>query len=190
MSAGESTVKTWIPVAAPEVPLEATHAAAAGAGGPPLEFSAAAKKRIQQIYSRYPTREAALLPVLRVAEREFNGIGQRAIECVAGEMGLSPASVYGVFTFYTHFRREGEGKYILQVCATLPCALRGCREVVHHLENRLGIAAGQTTVDGRFTLKKVECLGSCDTAPVVQINDDYHEGLTIEKLDGILNSLP
>ncbi len=189
MKDGASAVKTWIPVAGPEVPYEATPAAAE-TGGPPLEFSPAAKKRIQEIYLRYPTREAALLPVLRVAEKEFDAIGQQAIECVAREMGLSPAAVYGVFTFYTHFRREGEGKYILQVCATLPCALRGCRDIVHHLEKRLGIAPGRTTADGRFTLKKVECLGSCDTAPVVQINDDYHEGLTIEKLDGILDALP
>ncbi|MGH9360881.1 MAG: NAD(P)H-dependent oxidoreductase subunit E, partial [Thermoanaerobaculia bacterium] len=74
--------------------------------------------------------------------------------------------------------------------ATLPCALRGCREVVRHLEERLGVPAGGTTADGRFTLKKVECLASCDTAPVVQINDDYHEDLSIEKLDAILDALP
>ena len=71
----------------------------------------------------------------------------------------------------------------------MSCALRGCRDIVHHLEEKLGIQAGETTADGRFTLKKVECLGSCDTAPVVQINDDYHESLTVEKLDAILEGL-
>jgi NADH-quinone oxidoreductase subunit E len=159
------------------------------APGARLEFSAAARERIARHFSRYPTREAALLPVLRVAEEEFGGIGQEAIECVAREMGLSPGYVFGVFTFYTHFRRKGEGKYLLQVCSTLPCALRGCQEVVHHLEEKLGIRPGETTPDGRFTLKKVECLASCDTAPVVQVNDDYHENLTLEKLDRLLSTL-
>ena len=154
-----------------------------------LEFSPEAKKEIEWLYSRYPERQAALLPVLRVAEREFGGIGPDAIRCVAKEMGLSPGFIYGVFTFYTHFRREGEGKYIVQVCSTLPCALRGCRDVVRHLSERFGVRPGETTEDGRFTLKKVECLASCDTAPVVQINDDYHENLTLERLDEILDGL-
>ncbi|MBI4602892.1 MAG: NAD(P)H-dependent oxidoreductase subunit E [Planctomycetes bacterium] len=166
---------------------EATERAG-GAG--PREFSEAAKRRIEWLYSRYPVREAALLPVLRLAEEEFGAIDGPAIECVAREMGISPGHVYGVFTFYTHYRREGDGKYVLQVCSTLPCALRGCRDVVHHLEERLGIGPGETTPDGRFTLKKVECLGSCDTAPVVQVNEDYHENLTLEKLDAILDALP
>ncbi len=153
-----------------------------------VEFSAEAKKKIEWIYTRYPNREAALLPVLRVAEKEFDGIGAAAIDCIAREMGLSPGYIYGVFTFYTHYKRAGEGKYVLQVCATLPCALRGCRDVVHHLEDKLGIKPGETTEDGKFTLKKVECLASCDTAPVVQINDDYHENLTLEDLDKLLES--
>lgn len=163
---------------------------AAGAPTSGLRFSPPSKVRIEKLYPRYPTREAALLPVLRIAEEEFGGIGEAEIECVARELGLSPAYVLGVFSFYTHFRRKGEGKYILQVCATLSCALRGCRELVRHLEGKLGIRPGETTPDGRFTLKKVECLGSCDTAPVIQINDDYHEKLTLEKLDEILEGLP
>ena len=152
-------------------------------------FSEEAKKRIEWLYTRYPVREAALLPVLRVAEEEFGAIDGPAVACVAREVGVSPSYVFGVLTFYTHYRREGDGKYILQVCSTLPCALRGCREVVSHLEKRLGIHSGETTADGKFTLKRVECLGSCDTAPVVQINDDYHESLTLESLDKIIDSL-
>lgn len=154
-----------------------------------LEFSPEARKKIAWLLTRYPVKKAALLPVLRVAEQEFNGIGPGAIKAVATELDLSPGFVYGVFTFYTQFRREGEGKYILQVCSTLSCALRGCREIVHHLEDKLGIEPGQTTEDGLFTLKKVECLGSCDTAPVVQINDDYHENLSIEELEELMNKL-
>jgi NADH-quinone oxidoreductase E subunit len=153
------------------------------------EFSATAKKQIEWIRSRYPVKEAALLPVLRVAEREFGVIDQAAVACVARELGLSPGHVWGVLTFYTHYRREGDGTYVIQVCSTLPCALRGSRDVLRHLEEKLGIQAGETTQDGRFTLKKVECLGSCDTAPVAQINDDYHEHLTLDRLDAILDSL-
>ncbi len=153
------------------------------------EFSAEAKKHIEWLYSRYPVREAALLPLLRLAEEEFGVVDPAAVACVAREMGLSPSYVHGVLTFYTHYRREGDGKHVLQVCSTLPCALRGCRAVVEHIEKRFGIQPGQTTADGKFTLKKVECLGSCDTAPVVQINDDYHESLTIETLDKILDAL-
>ena len=153
------------------------------------EFSPEARQKIDWILARYPNKQAALLPVLRVAEESFDGIGPGAITLVAQTLGLSPGYVYGVFTFYTQFRREGEGKYILQVCSTISCALRGCRDIVHHLEEKLGIEPGETTPDGTFTLKKVECLGSCDTAPVVQINDDYHEGLTIERLDQVLDEL-
>lgn len=156
---------------------------------PELDFSADAKKKIDWILSRYPNKQAALLPVLRVAEQEFNGIGPEPIKLVARVLDLSPGFVYGVFTFYTQFRRQKEGKYILQVCSTISCALRGCRNIVHHLEDKLGIGPGETTPDGMFTLKKVECLGSCDTAPVVQINDDYHEGLTIEGIDKIVDAL-
>ena len=160
------------------------------AGVAPREFSAKAKERIAWLFTRYPVKEAALLPILRVAEEEFDGIGPAEIVAVAKTVGLSPAYVLGVLTFYSHFKRQGEGKYVVQVCSTISCALRGCRDIVHHLEGKLGITPGTTTADRRFTLKKVECLGSCDTGPVVQINDDYHENLTIEALDKIIAGLP
>lgn len=153
------------------------------------EFSPEGKKRIEWLTTRYPVKEAALLPLLRLAEEEFGVIDDPAVACVAKEIGLSASNVYGVLTFYTHYRRAGDGKYVLQVCSTLPCALRGCRDVVHHIEERFGLRPRESTADGKFTLKKVECLGSCDTAPVVQINEDYHENLTIEKLDAILDGL-
>ncbi len=159
--------------------------------GTPLEaaFPPEARKHIDWLLARYPNKQAALLPVLRLAEETFENIDDAAILLVAKTLGLSPGYVYGVLTFYTHYRREGTGKYNVQVCATLPCALRGCRDIVHHLEERFGVASGETTEDGLFTLKKVECLASCDTAPVVQINDDYHENLSIEKLDELLDDL-
>jgi NADH-quinone oxidoreductase subunit E len=153
------------------------------------EFSPAAKKKIEWLFTRYPLKEAALLPVLRIAEEEFGEIDDGAVLRVAEEVGVSPGHVFGVLTFYTHYRRPGDGKYVVQVCSTVSCALRGARDVVHHLEERFGCTPGQTTPDGKFTLKKVECLASCDTAPVVQINDDYHENLTLEKLDRALDAL-
>jgi len=153
------------------------------------EFSDAGKKHVAWLLTRYPDPQAALLPVLRLAEEEFTNIDSPAVLLVARTLDLSPGYVWGVLTFYTHYRREGDGKYLLQVCSTLSCALRGCRDISHHLEKKLGIEVGETTSDGRFTLKKVECLGSCGTAPVVQVNDEYHENLSIEKLDRLLASL-
>ena len=152
-------------------------------------FSPKARKKIAWLLTRYPEKQAALLPVLRLAEEEFGNIDGEAVLLVAKNLDLSPGLVYGVLTFYTHYRREGTGKYNLQVCATLTCALRGCRDIVHHLEERLGIEPGETTEDGLFSLKKVECLGSCDTAPVLQVNEKFHENLSIEMVDKILDKL-
>tara|TARA_B100000809_G_scaffold223800_1_gene233540 strand:- start:2724 stop:3218 length:495 start_codon:yes stop_codon:yes gene_type:complete len=152
-------------------------------------FSQKAGEFIEWLLGRYPDKQAALLPVLRLAEEEFGNIDDASVMLVAKTLELSPGYVWGVLTFYTHYRREGDGKYLLQVCSTLPCALRGCREIQHRLEDKLGIEAGETTEDGLFTLKKVECLGSCDTAPVVQVNEKYHENLDSEALDKLLENL-
>jgi len=153
------------------------------------EFSKKGLEFIDWLLGRYPDKQAALLPVLRLAEEEFGNIDDDSVMLVAETLDLSPGYVWGVLTFYTHYRREGDGKYLLQVCSTLSCALRGCRDIQHRLEENLGIEAGETTDDGLFTLKKVECLGSCDTAPVVQVNEKYHENLDVEKLDKLLETL-
>ena len=92
-------------------------------------------------------------------------------------------------TFYTMLRPEPRGRWHLQVCRTLPCALRGCGPLLRHIEKRLGLGHGETTADGRFSLDEVECLGACGNAPVVQVNDDYHQDLTVEKLDRLLDRL-
>ena len=158
-------------------------------GTPGREFSQAGKEHVEWLLTRYTDKVAALLPVLRLAEEEFGVIDNPAVMLVARTIGVSPGYVFGVLTFYTHYRRAGDGKYSVQVCSTISCALRGCRDIQHHLEKTLGIEAGETTEDGKFTLKKVECLGSCDTAPVVQINETYHENQTPETLDAILAGL-
>ena len=145
-----------------------------------ITFSKKSLERYEWLLTRYPSKEAVLLPALHLAEEEFENIGVKEMKYVADLIGIPPARVYGVLTFYTHFRRAGCGKYHIQVCSTLSCALRGSHEVYQRISERLGIEAGETTPCGRFTLSKVECLGSCDTAPMLQMNDDYHEGLDLE----------
>ena len=105
-------------------------------------------------------------------------------------LDVPPADVAGVVSFYTMFHRQPVGKYVVEVCRTLSCALMGADDIASHLRRKLGISPGETTPDGRFTLRNVECLGSCGTAPAVQINGVYHENLDIQSLDRILDSLP
>jgi NADH-quinone oxidoreductase E subunit len=155
----------------------------------PVQFSQEALKEFEETVSRYPTRAAAMIPVLYLAQREFGYLSPEAIEYVAELMGLSPARVYGVVTFYTMLHLKPVGKYHVQVCRTLPCVLKGAEKITELLKARLGIGVGETTGDGRFTLSEVECLASCGTAPMMQVNDDYYEDLTEEKLERILEGL-
>ena len=154
-----------------------------------LTFSDDARAEIDHLLTRYPTKRAATLPVLRVAEREFGGITQEVMLLVGDTLELTPAHVRGVFTFYTHFRRPEWGRYLLQVCATLSCALRGCGGIAAHIEQKLGIKNGETTPDGKFTLLKVECLARCSEAPVLQVNDDMYVDVTPADVDRILEEL-
>jgi NADH-quinone oxidoreductase E subunit len=151
-----------------------------------LEFSPEAYKKFEETVARYPRKEAALLPVLCLAQQQFGHLGQEAIEYVAQLMGQSPARVYGVVSFYTMLNTKPIGRHHIQVCRTLPCALRGAEKLTSFLRKTLGIEVG----DGRFTLSEVECLASCGTAPMMQINDDYYENLTDEeKITEILAAL-
>jgi NADH-quinone oxidoreductase E subunit len=154
-----------------------------------VEFSAAAMKEFEEIVARYPKKEAAMLPVLYLAQREFGHIGQEAIDYVAKLMGQSSARVYGVVSFYTMFNTKPIGRHHIQVCRTLSCALRGAEMVTSTIKGKLGIDPGQTTPDGRFTLSEVECLASCGTAPMMQVNDDYYENLTEGKISEILDKM-
>jgi NADH-quinone oxidoreductase E subunit len=154
-----------------------------------LEFSPETLKKFQETVARYPKREAAMLPVLSLAQQEFGYLGPEAIEYVARLMGQAPAQVHGVVSFYTMFNMKPIGRYHIQVCRTLPCALRGAEKITESLKRRLGLQVGQTTPDGRFTLSEVECLASCGTAPMMQINDDYYENLNEEKVAAIVQRL-
>lgn len=154
-----------------------------------LEFSENAKKEIAAKIDQLPDRRSVLIPALYVAQREFRYISPEVMEYLATELSLPVSEVRGVATFYTMFNKEPVGKYHIQVCQNLTCSLLGAESLISHLEKKLGIASGQTTPDGKFSISRVECLGSCGTAPVMQINDEYYENLTVEKIDEILACL-
>jgi len=154
-----------------------------------VEFSSAAKAELTKLMAKYPRKDAVLLPALYLAQREFGYVSREAMEYVAGLVGLSPARVYGVATFYTMFNKEPVGKYLVQVCCNLPCALRGAFDVFDYIAGKLKLKNGETTPDKKYTLMKVECLGACGAAPMMQVNDDYYEDLTPAKVDEILGRL-
>ncbi len=154
-----------------------------------LEFSQETLKQFDEIVSRYPEQKSAVLPVLYMAQKEFGHLSQEAIEYVAKLMELPAARLYGIVTFYTMFNMKPVGRHHLQVCRTLPCALLGSERITNYLKKKLGINLGETTPDGKFTLSEVECLASCGTAPVMQINDDYCENLSEEKIEKIFENL-
>jgi NADH-quinone oxidoreductase subunit E len=154
-----------------------------------LEFSQASLKRFDEIVGRYPKKEAAMLPVLYLAQKEFGYLGAEAIEYVAGIMGVPAARVYGVVTFYTMLNMKPIGRHHIQVCRTLPCALAGAERITAAIKAKLGIQVGETTPDGKFTLSEVECLASCGTAPMIQVNDEYYENLNEQRVGEILDKL-
>jgi len=144
-------------------------------------FSEAGLAEYRAILQRYPERRAALLPTLWLAQREFGWLPLPVLEYVAELMELPLAWVTATASFYTMYWKQRPGRWHLQVCRNLPCALRGADDVRAAVEQRLGIRPGEKTADGRFSLEEVECLASCDTAPVLQVNNtEYHENLTVE----------
>lgn len=146
-------------------------------------------EKIEALKQRYPSPRALTLPLLWMAQYQEGMITMEVIEVIADEIDTPPMEVYRVATFYTMFNLEPVGKYHIQLCKTLSCALCGKADILDHLESKLGISSGQSSEDGRYTLSQVECLGSCGTAPVMQINDVYYENLTDDKIDAILEDL-
>lgn len=158
----------------------------------PFAFSEAALAECREIIARYPEgrSKSALIPILHIAQAENDGwLSVNAMDTVAQLLGLRPIEVYEVASFYSMFNLHPVGTYVLDVCRTTPCMLRGSDEVIAHLEKKLGIHAGETTPDGMFTLKAVECLGSCGTGPMLQCGAQYHEDLTIERVDALIDQL-
>jgi len=153
-------------------------------------FSAAALDEYRSVLARYPTRRAALMPVLWIAQREFGWLSLPVQEYVAELMELPLAWVTSVASFYTMYWKEPKGHWHLQVCRNLSCQLRGAGAVQHEIEAKLGIQGGERTADGRFSLEEVECLASCDTAPVLQVNNEqYHEHLDVPRALALIERL-
>jgi NADH-quinone oxidoreductase subunit E len=154
-----------------------------------VQFSAGTEQLMRNIISRYPEghHKSALLPLLHIAQADSDGwLSVPVMDKVAEILNIQPIEVYEVASFYTMFHLEPIGKCLIEVCRTSSCWLRGANDIVTFLEHRLGIKEGETTPDGKFTLRTVECLGSCGTAPMLQIGEKYHENLTLEKVDQIL----
>ena len=157
--------------------------------GRPAEFPLEARQRIDRILARYPTKQAALLPVLWVAQETWGWISREASEEVARILELSPAHVSGVLTFYTMYNLRPVGRHLLQFCTSISCHIAGAGRLLDHCRGRLGIDLGQTTDDGRFTMVEVECIAGCDRAPSMMINDTYHEPMDEARLDVLLDQL-
>lgn len=154
------------------------------------EFSEEDLKEIDAIKAKYPEVMPATLPVLWLAQNKFGHVNPEVQRLVASTLGLPEAHVHGVVTFYTQYYEEEKGTYVLDVCTCLTCQLCGGYEMLEYFEEKLGIKQGETTPDGRFTLKEVECLGACGYAPMMQVsNETYVNNLTKEKVDKLLDDL-
>lgn len=157
-----------------------------------VQFNGEALALVKKIIARYPEgkQKSALLPVLHIAQAEFDGwLSPATMDYVASLLNIKPVEVYEVATFYSMFNTEPVGKCVLEVCRTSPCWLRGAEDIVEYIEKKLNIKDGETTADGMFTLKTVECLGSCGTAPMLQCGANYYENLTNEKVDTLIEKL-
>jgi len=158
--------------------------------GKEIKFSDDALALVNKITERYPEgkQKSAVLPVLHIAQAEFDGwLSAPVMDYVASILKIQSIEVYEVASFYSMFNLKPVGKCVIEVCRTGPCWLMGAEDIVKYIENKLGIKEGQTTADGVFTLKTVECLASCGTAPMMQIGEKYHENLTCENVDMILS---
>jgi NADH-quinone oxidoreductase E subunit len=147
------------------------------------------KDEIADILGRYPVKRSALIPLLYIAQRDQGYVSEAAMKEIARILDLTPPQVYETITFYTMFNLKPVGKFHIQVCKSLMCALVGSDTVIAWIKTTLGIAPGGSTPDGLFTLSAVECLAACGTGPMMQINDDYYERLTEERVDRILADL-
>jgi NADH-quinone oxidoreductase subunit E len=157
-----------------------------------ITFNSETLALVEKIKARYPEgkQKSALLPVLHLAQAEFDGwLSREVMDYVASLLNIQPIEVYEVATFYSMYNLKPVGKCLIEVCRTSSCWLRGAEDIVKYIENKLGIKEGETTKDGMFTLKTVECLGSCGTAPMMMCGAQFYENLTYEKVDQILDNL-
>jgi NADH-quinone oxidoreductase subunit E len=154
-----------------------------------IKFSEDKLKEVQAIINRYPEgkQKSALIPLLHLAQDEFGGwLSPETMDYVASILQIEPIEVYEVATFYSMYNLQPVGKHVFEVCHTGPCMLRGSDDIIAYIKKTLGIGVGETTEDGMFTLKTVECLGACGYAPMMQLGMHYREHLTPEKVDAII----
>ncbi len=154
-----------------------------------MPFSDELKEKINEIISKSETIQSALIPTLHAVQREYGWLPNEAMKDVADILGIPPASVQNVATFYTMFFTKPVGKHVIWLCRTLSCALRGAEHVEHYLSEKLRIHPGETTTDGKITLFEAECLASCGTAPVMLVDDELYENLTRIKIDELIEKL-
>ena len=152
-------------------------------------LSAESEKIVDELLTRYPTKRAACLPLLHLCQRQAGWVSSEVVDYVSKRLDLPTSEVQGVVTFYTMYHQHPTAPNVVWVCRTLSCDLRGGRELQRHLEKRFGCGVNEPSKDGKFTLKTAECLAACGQAPMVQINDEFYENLTIESLDRILNEI-
>ncbi|MFH1336798.1 MAG: NADH-quinone oxidoreductase subunit NuoE [Candidatus Zixiibacteriota bacterium] len=152
-------------------------------------LSEVTKKKISELKSKFPENRSAILPAMHVVLEEVGHYNRGILKQVAELLDLSEMEVAETVSFYTYFPKEGVGKYHIQICTNLSCMLLGAEGLLQYLQKKLNIKTGETTADGLFTLTAVECLGSCGTAPVMQINQTYYENLTRTKVDKIIDDL-
>jgi len=154
-----------------------------------LELSERSRERIADIIARYPTKQSALMSCIWVLQEEIGWIPPAAVDYLVQTLEVTPARVHEVLSFYTMFRTEKPAKYVLEVCHNISCHVLGSREIIAHLEKRLGIRMGESTPDGKFAIQGVECLGACGHGPMLQLGKHFYEYLTPEKVDELLDSL-
>ena len=155
----------------------------------PVQFSANTQKKLDAVVTRYPSRQAACLPALHLAQAEFGSLSEEVQQAVADYLRLPIAHVYGVVTFYTMFHQKPVGANVLMVCTNVSCMLRGAYDILGHIEKKLGVKPGQTTPDGKFTLVEEECLAACANAPMMICGPAYYLDLTPDKVDRALAEL-
>lgn len=152
-------------------------------------LSDALRKRFDQVIARYPLKRSAIVPLLMFAQDEIGHVSDEAIEEIARRVEVRPIEVIEDISYYAMLHRQPIGKYNFQVCTNISCMLRGGEEIFEHCSKKLGIGHKQTTPDGQFSLEEVECLGACCGAPAMQVNYDFYEDLTPEKIDRLIESL-
>lgn len=152
-------------------------------------ISEQAKQRMRDLAARYPVARSAVMPALYIAQQEEGYITPEGLAAVAEAINLTTDDVKSVATFYTMYHQQEPGKKVIKVCNSISCYLRNCDALVEHLEQRLGIKRGETTSDGKYTLLTAECLASCGTAPVLQVNNEFVENVTLDSADALLAEL-